>query len=123
MLVIDDEPNIVPILRELLSDEGYAVRTAEDGREGLQHAREWRPDVILCDLVMPRMNGFAFVNEYRALALPDAAALIIMSAAGPAVTVAANQLRPDDVVAKPFDADHILQVVGHHVRQNRLRAG
>ena len=86
ILVIDDEGSFVRALTRLLRRDGYHVDTARNGRHALTQLQARPYDVILCDLIMPRMNGFAFVSEYRALALRDAAAAIIMSAAGPAVT-------------------------------------
>ncbi|MFO7585923.1 MAG: PAS domain S-box protein [Anaerolineales bacterium] len=65
VLVIDDEPNIREQLQRVLSKEGYAVDTAENGKVGLERLFEQRPDLILLDLMMPEMDGFEFVMVMR----------------------------------------------------------
>ena len=66
VLVIDDEAHHRVLVSELLEGEGFDVLAASDGKEGLRHARDWRPDVILCDLLMPGMSGGDFIRAYRA---------------------------------------------------------
>ncbi len=58
ILVIDDDPDIVDALTVLLEGEGYEVHTASDGEEGLARIRELNPDLIVLDLLMPRMDGY-----------------------------------------------------------------
>jgi DNA-binding response OmpR family regulator len=65
ILVADDEPPIREIARELLTAAGYDVLEASDGEEALALAQEKQPDLILLDLIMPKMNGFQFVLEIR----------------------------------------------------------
>ena len=65
VLVVDDEPNIVDILRFNLEREGYEVITASDGLEGLSQARSQGPDLILLDVMMPEMDGFQVCQELR----------------------------------------------------------
>ena len=67
VLVVDDDLSIQGFLAEALADEGYGVRTAANGREALAILREWRPDLILLDLMMPEMDGWEFRGEQRAL--------------------------------------------------------
>ncbi len=57
ILVIDDEPQITRVLRAALSAQGYDVRTANDPEEGLQVFRDWPPDLVMTDLMMPGMSG------------------------------------------------------------------
>jgi len=65
ILVVDDEPAIREGLRALLESEGYAVRTAGDGEEALRLYRDRRPDLLLLDVMMPRLNGYAVCAEVR----------------------------------------------------------
>ncbi len=65
ILVADDEPPIREIARELLTAAGYDILEASDGEEALALAHEKQPDLILLDLIMPKMNGFQFVLEIR----------------------------------------------------------
>ncbi len=69
VLVVDDEEGIRLALEELLLDEGYAVRAAVHGQEALAMVQEWRPDVVLLDLMMPKLDGVGFCQALREL--PD----------------------------------------------------
>jgi len=65
ILVIDDEQAFLDLLQEQLGLEGYGVITARDGEEGLQRARSENPDLVICDLKMPRKNGYEVLKEIR----------------------------------------------------------
>ncbi len=65
VLVVDDEKDILDIVKELLKVEGYIVETAIDGEEGLNKVKEFNPDVIVADVMMPRMDGYEFVKKLR----------------------------------------------------------
>jgi CheY-like chemotaxis protein len=60
--VVDDDPNIPELVRQLFEDEHFTIDWAADGAGGLEHLAQARPDVILLDLVMPRMDGLAFLD-------------------------------------------------------------
>ena len=66
ILVVDDEPQITRVLKTTLSSQGYAIRTASDGDEALQVMKEWTPDLLITDLVMPHMNGLELCRHVRA---------------------------------------------------------
>lgn len=111
MLVIDDELGIRSVLAEALVEEGWEVQSARDGREALRVLRAWRPDVILLDLMMPVMDGWAFRKAQRGL--PDGLSdvpLIVLSAAR---EVAAHGVALGAAVAlsKPFDLDEVFEAV------------
>ena len=63
ILAIDDEAEILEMLRESLEAEGYDVCTARDGIEGLEVAQKFKPDLIFLDVMMPRMDGFQFLDQ------------------------------------------------------------
>jgi len=65
LLVINDDPDMLDLLRQLLMAEQYHVRTARDGREGLDEMRRQTPDIVLLDLAMPEVNGPATLREIR----------------------------------------------------------
>jgi len=111
VLVIDDELGIRSVLAEALVEEGWEVQSARDGREALRVLRAWRPDVILLDLMMPVMDGWAFRKAQRGL--PDGLSdvpLIVLSAAR---EVAAHGVALGAAVAlsKPFDLDEVFEAV------------
>jgi CheY-like chemotaxis protein len=65
VLVVDDDPEVRGLLRRMLEPAGFAVVEADNGRAALERLREVKPTVILLDLMMPEMDGFAFVSEFR----------------------------------------------------------
>ncbi len=65
LLVVDDDPQVVDIVRQLLEGEPYEIEAAGDGQEALEAVARQRPDVILLDLLMPRMDGFTFMEHLR----------------------------------------------------------
>ena len=65
VLVVDDEPSVRRLLNDLLTSEGYLVETASDGRDGLERAASAAYDVIVLDVMLPRMNGFDLCREVR----------------------------------------------------------
>ena len=110
VLVVDDDTSIQGFLVDALVDDGYAVRTATNGHDALQMLREWHPDLILLDLMLPEMNGW----EFRAnqLARPEMASVpvIVLSATrDPGPTIAG--LAPARIVAKPFDLDGLMALI------------
>lgn len=108
VLVVDDEPVIRALVADVLRDEGYAVVTAADGREGLNLLALERPDLVLMDVMMPGLDGREAYLAMRSRAdLPDVP-VVMMSAA----------VRPDGLdstiagyLPKPFDLDDLLALI------------
>ncbi len=100
ILVVDDKANVRTLLREYLTEQGYRVVTAEDGRKALYAARHEKPDLILLDLMMPEMDGYDFVRAHR----KEAPTPIIVLTARVEETdkVLGLELGADDYVTKPF---------------------
>ena len=104
MLVVDDDAVILKLLQVNLEVEGFSVVTAADGQDGLTTAIEDRPDVIISDVMMPRMNGLdlamALADDDRTEAIP----VILLSARAQATDIAAGMAAgADDYVTKPFE--------------------
>lgn len=110
ILVVDDDPSIQGFLAEALTDEGYEVRTAANGREALTILREWRPDLILLDLMMPEMDGWAFRGEQRAMPGVSDVPVIVLSAARD-LNAKTRDLDPAEVFSKPFDLEALLGTI------------
>ena len=110
VLVVDDDAGIRESLVLLLEDEGYEVRAAPNGRAALELLARWRPAVILLDLMMPVMDGWAF----RAHQLADRACgdipVVVMSA-GRNLTADTYALVPAATLAKPFNLDVVVDTV------------
>lgn len=101
ILVVDDEKNIVQLLRLYLSREGYQVETAYDGQGALEKARTTRPALVLLDLMLPDLDGFEVCRQLRKVSdVP----IIMLTARGEDVDkVVGLEIGADDYVTKPFN--------------------
>lgn len=112
ILIADDEPNIVISLEFLLRREGFDVLVAVDGEEALNKARAERPDLVLLDVMMPKMNGFDVCQALRAD--PELAAMRILMLTAKGRETEVNKglgLGADAYVTKPFSTkDLVVQV-------------
>jgi len=117
ILVVDDEPQVVWMLQFSLEAEGYQTLAARDGRSALEEVREHHPRVVLLDIMMPVMDGWAFLEELQEIPAEDRPRVIVVSARSSLRDRAkAAELGADAFVAKPFNVDDLL-VVLHDVEQ------
>jgi two-component system KDP operon response regulator KdpE len=115
ILVIDDEPQITRVLRAALSAQGYDVRTANDPEEGLQVFKEWPPDLVVTDLMMPGLSG---VDVTRSIRTHSATPVLILSVRDHERSkVEALDAGADDYVTKPFSIQELLARVRAHLRR------
>lgn len=117
ILVVDDDEAIREFVSLALSDEGYVIQTAQDGADALALADQAQPSLILLDMRMPVMDGWAFVSSYRAApkqGTVGTAPIVIMSAATDA-SAYAKQVKADAYLAKPFDIDQLIKTVQNFV--------
>jgi DNA-binding response OmpR family regulator len=121
VLLVEDDPGVRHVVVEALSDEGYTVREAADGRAALALLATWQPDVILLDLMMPGLDGRAFRAEQRRLAAMADVPLVVLSASRHA-PAAGVELGATAVVAKPFDLTELIATVDR-VAPRRRRDG
>ncbi len=106
ILVVDDEPQILRVMRASLPARGYEVRTASDGDEALDEIGKQMPDIIILDLAMPGMSGLEVCRRVREF---SSVPVIVLSAKGSeSDKVAALDLGADDYVTKPFGMDELL---------------
>ena len=115
ILVVDDDEIILSTLALCLEDEGYAVVAASNGKEALQRVEREHPRLILLDMKMPVMDGWAFAAAYRERPGPHAP-IIVMTAARDARSRAA-EIAADGCLAKPFDLDRLLDLVRRYAAQ------
>jgi len=109
ILVVDDEVVLSEILSDVLKDAGYGVLTASDGREGLDTLARLRPDLVLCDVMMPIMDGREVCRIMNNTPAYATIPLVMMTAAPNAIN--ADDCRYDALIAKPFDLDNVLTVI------------
>ena len=106
ILVIDDDTNICELLRMYLEKEGYEVRTASDGSEGIAVFRMYEPDLVLLDVMMPKKDGWAVCREIR---MHSSKPIIMITAKGETFDkVLGLELGADDYVVKPFEPKEIV---------------
>ncbi|HIY22569.1 MAG TPA: response regulator transcription factor [Candidatus Flavonifractor merdigallinarum] len=119
VLIVEDEKNIVDILSFNLTREGYETLEAFDGHSGLQLALEQNPDLILLDLMLPKMNGFDVCKAIRA---QNRRAPIIMLTAREEETdkVLGLELGADDYITKPFSMRELLARVKANIRRTEM---
>src|SRR5512136_2699577 len=100
ILVVDDKANMRTLVREYLTAEGFRVVTANDGRQALFVARQEKPDLILLDIMMPEMDGYAFMNLYRKE--KNTPIILLTAKLEESDKVLGLELGADDYVTKPF---------------------
>ncbi|MFL6467214.1 MAG: response regulator transcription factor [Pyrinomonadaceae bacterium] len=106
ILAVDDEPQILRVLRQILNAHGYAVRTAQDGSSALEIFEEWAPDLVLTDLQMPEMDGLRLCKEVRAVSKVPIVILSVRS--DEEKIVEALDAGADDYITKPFGTNELL---------------
>ena len=110
VLIVDDEQGIRDFLRSAFQGEGYSVLVAGDGEDALQLCEACLPDVVLLDLMMPRLDGLGFLHEFRRRHGLDVCPVIIMSAVSTAVEHA-EAAGVTGAVVKPFDLEDLIEMV------------
>lgn len=109
VMIVEDDEDIRESFAMLLTAEGYDVMTAVDGLDALEQLRARRPDVIMLDLMMPRMNGWEVVESLRADPALATIPVFVVSAVGDREPPACEQQ-----LTKPVDVDELLSVLRRH---------
>ena len=100
ILVVDDKSNVRTLVREYLTEQGFRVPTAENGRMALYAARQEKPDLILLDIMMPEMDGYEFIRIYRKES--DTPIILLTARLEESDKVVGLELGADDYITKPF---------------------
>ena len=105
ILVIDDDANICEVLRIFLENEGYKVKSAPDGQEGIAAFKAYDPDLVLLDIMLPKKDGWQVCREIREMSQKP---IIMITAKGEVFDkVLGLELGADDFIVKPFDTKEI----------------
>ena len=108
-LVVDDEADILRLIEIKLKKAGFEVVTARDGQEGLEKALAVKPDIMLVDVMMPRMDGYTVVSEVRQKLGTDAPVIILLTAKGQEADVVKGLTSgADDYIIKPFSPRELI---------------
>jgi len=121
ILVIDDEKAMRDSCYQVLSKDGYATETAENGQSGLQKIREVRPDLVLIDLKMPGMGGMELLEKIGQID-PDIISIVITGYATIESAVEAMKRNAYDFLPKPFTPDQLRIVIKRGLERRRLAA-
>jgi two-component system alkaline phosphatase synthesis response regulator PhoP len=109
VLIADDNPQGAELLEAYLGDTGYDLRTASDGEETLRQVADWHPDLILLDIMMPRISGFEVCKRLRAdPATQDISVLMITALDQPSDVERAVEAGTDDYLSKPINKTDLL---------------
>jgi DNA-binding response OmpR family regulator len=115
ILVVDDQPSVRTLLKDYLTSQGYRVVTANDGQDALFVARHEHPNLVLLDIMMPKMDGYQFLSAFRR---ENQVPVIVLSAKEEETdTVLGLELGADDYVIKPFRMRELLARVRAALRR------
>jgi two-component system OmpR family response regulator len=118
ILVVDDERRIRELLELSLSHHGYEVRSAADGQAALALAKEWEPDAVILDVMLPKIDGISLLPMLRRV---TDAPVIMLSAKGEVEDKVSGLTQgADDYISKPFEIDELLAHVEAKLRRPRL---
>jgi len=112
VLVIDDDESVHGVLANMLSREGYSTRIARDGKEGLRIAREYHPDIVILDILMPGVDGWSVLSQLKAMPGMEDVPIILL-------TMLENKemgfaLGAAEYLTKPIDASKLLPILDRH---------
>jgi DNA-binding response OmpR family regulator len=117
ILIVDDEPNIVVSLEYLMKREGYEVSIAPDGEAALHALAHDTPDLIILDVMLPKLNGFEFCRRVRADPRWRGLKILMLTAKGRETEVAKGlEVGADAYVTKPFSTRHLIAQIGALLR-------
>ncbi len=115
ILVVDDEAAIVDLIKMELDFEGYQVETAYDGQEAIDKAQSFQPDLIVLDIMLPKINGFDVCKTL--LPLMDVPIILLTAKTDIVDKVLGLELGADDYLTKPFDNRELLARIKAHLRR------
>lgn len=116
ILVIDDEPDIVNLVKMRLEANNYQVCTASDGEEGLKKAESEKPDLIILDIMMPKKDGYTFLLEAKKKGLIDNTPVITLTAR-PKMKELFKPEGVKDYILKPFEAQELLEKINKYLEE------
>lgn len=121
VLVVDDEPTLLQTVRAYLEQEGYEVRTAQNGQSALQEARAFMPDLVVLDIMLPQLDGLEVLRRLRrgdvVPALRDVYVIMLTARADEMDRVVGLELGADDYVTKPFSPRELVARVKASLRR------
>ena len=121
IVLIEDDSAYISIMKAILRPEGFDVRSASNGQSGLDLVRERRPDLILCDVMMPDMDGYSVLDSLKKEAsFTDIPFIFVTGLEGRAELRRGMLAGADDYLSKPFTADELLAAVTVRIRRHEM---
>jgi len=118
LLLIDDDPNLILLVQDYLEFRGYEVTTAENGQKALDILQEATPDMIICDVMMPEMDGYEFVQQVRENEQTAWIPVLFLSAKGQSQDRVKGLSHGADVyMVKPFEPEELVAQVESSLKQ------
>ncbi|MCX5963937.1 MAG: response regulator transcription factor [Cyanobacteria bacterium] len=118
LLLIDDDPNLILLVKDYLEFRGYEVVTAENGREALEVLDQQTPDMIICDVMMPEMDGYSLVSAIRSDPKTSWIPVLFLSAKGQSQDrVKGLNIGADVYMVKPFEPEELVAQVESSLKQ------
>ena len=115
ILIVEDEEAVRELKKFILEQQGYDIMEARNGLEGLAKAEFRRPDLILLDLMMPDVSGGRMYDEMKEHPTTSGIPIVVVTGKPDAHEMFDDQIGPDDVIMKPFEADTLLGRIRHHI--------
>lgn len=122
ILVVEDEPSVADLIEAVLAGEGYTVAIARDGAQGLMLARDWSPDLILMDIMLPAVDGTTAIRRLKSDPETSDVPIVAMSAGRNLRNQSEELADADAALAKPFDIDALLAQVAFHLSRRKSDA-
>ncbi len=117
VLVVDDEPNIVMTVADRLELNGYEVITAGDGMEALEKARNEKPDLIILDLMLPKMDGYKVCRDLKNdLEYKHIPIIMFTAKTMAADEILGLEMGADEYVKKPFELEELVKMIRGYIR-------
>ncbi|MEW6507437.1 MAG: response regulator [Bacteroidota bacterium] len=119
ILFIEDDPVLQKNVIEILEEEGYVVKTEVDGESGINTARQWIPDLIICDISIPIKNGYEVLQEISSNKMLKSTPFIFLTAKVEKEDIRKGmQMGADDYIFKPFDINDLLNSIRLRLQKN-----
>jgi DNA-binding NarL/FixJ family response regulator len=120
LLLVDDDPNLILLVKDYLEFQGYEVITAENGREALEVLEHYTPDMIICDVMMPEMDGYALIEKVRQDSRTNWIPFMFLSAKGQSQDrVKGLNTGADVYMVKPFEPEELVAQVESSLKQSK----
>lgn len=118
LLLVDDDPNLILLVKDYLEFQGYEVTTAENGQEAMEILTKKMPDMIICDVMMPEMDGYTFIEKIRQDARTSWIPVMFLSAKGQSQDrVKGLNTGADVYMIKPFEPEELVAQVESSLKQ------